>query len=222
MNFVRCLWGTEGRRLKVQNDIKAVLKSKYPFDFTCMTYGKDNHKMLLDKGIKSILICDEPLMFPDEQLWGHKLYAWLKASELSDDRFCYIDWDVFQMRPLPDNFESMFDGKRFMVSLRIYFRRKIMWRKEHQRKAPCASWLYFGDRNVAKELYALWIEMGKPRKEEAVLAMYTDINKKLDLSYYLANIEPKGLFCLKNHSPFVNGEIDKDCLYMHMTGRKVD
>jgi hypothetical protein len=107
-----------------------------------------------------------------------------------------------------------------LASLRFYFNKKINWRKEHPRKCPCASFIYFGNADVSRDIFNLWIEMKQPRKEEAVLAKYTDINDELDMEYYKKYHEPKDLFILKNHSPYK--DINRDTIFKHKTGNKED
>ena len=215
---IRCLFGTSDRRVKVGDDIQRLKKVKYPLDSICYTYGKDNHQYLIDNNIKSVLLCDEDMMFADDQYWAHKLYVWQVASK-TYDKFFYIDWDVLLMRPLPNTIGHLLKGKKFLASLRCYVNQKVTWRNDHKRKVPCASFMYF-TKNIADELYNLWIDMGKPRKEELVLAKYTELDGKLDLDYYYNMYEPKDLFILKNHTPFkdVKG-VNLDTYYRHFNGR---
>ena len=90
MQFIRTLWGNDGRRLKVNNDIIFALKQKYLLDFLCLTYGEDNHKQLIDLGIKSELISKDNRIFIKEQEFGHKIYTWWEASKQYNN-FCFLD-----------------------------------------------------------------------------------------------------------------------------------
>jgi len=200
MNFIKCLFGNTGRRLSVNEGIKLTMNAPYPHEFKCFTYGTENHKQLIDLGINSILVCDEPYMFPENQLWAHKIYAWLRGNCYRN--FIYSDWDVIQTKPLPNKFDELLSKHTFLASLRQYHKPKCTWRSDHQRKTPCASFLYFGNQKVVQDIWELWEKMGKPRKEEAVLAKYTDINNELDLDYYYNVFDSHNFFYLKNESIF--------------------
>lgn len=201
IHFVRCLFGHEGRRIKVNNDIRFCLSRKNQIPFHCFTYGEDNHKQLIDLGVDSILVCKESLMFPDAK-WTHKLWTWVLAAE-KYGKFVYLDWDVELTAPLPRDYAPKAFAKPLQATLRQYFNRKCLWRKLHQRKTPCASYVQFGDPTVAKKIWDLWIKMGKPRKEEAVLARYTEGKNGLNLDDYYKDFEPE-YFSLRHESVFKN------------------
>lgn len=207
MQFIRSLWGSKDRWVKVKKDVTWLLKRPFQVPFECWTYGKDNHKFLLDLGVNSKLIWDEPYMFSDKQFWGHKMYVWKEASKVYD-KYIYLDWDVtLASYDLPEMFDGMF-RKRFGASLRQYYNIKCPWRKEHARKCPCASFLWFNDNKVAKEIWQLWVKMGKPRKEERVLAKYTEGKNGLDLKQYW-----------KNHEIFSIFHLDHETTYKQESGR---
>jgi len=219
MNFVRTLWGTDGRRLKMNRDIQYVLKAKYSFDFITYVYGKDNFKQLTDLGFSCKLLSEEDRIYPSKQEFGHKINTWKEASK-DYEKFVYLDWDVFLMRQLPNNFDELFIGKDFMATLRIYHNRKTTWRKEHQRKVPCASWCYFGKKSVANTIHKIWKrDLKRCWREELALAKYTELNNKLDLNYYYTMFESIGLFCLRNS---VYRDIDHNTLFKHQTKGRID
>lgn len=222
MQFVRTLFGSSGRWDKVKNDIKFITNHPYRVDYIVFTYGVDNHNMLLGEGVKSILIHNEPAMFDSTQLWAHKIYCWLKASELYD-KFVYLDFDVTPVRPLPDNFDASLANKKLQVSLRKYVNVRCEWRNPRDyvsKLLPCASWIYFGDKNIPKELWELWIQMGKIRREERVLAKYTEVNGVFDINYFWENFEPHGdtdYFHLKRETIYKNRENRGGSLFKHFS-----
>jgi len=209
MQIIRTLWGEGRLNNKVLGDIDH-LQTLPHIDFTCLTYGIQNHKLLQEKNIHSILIHKEPDMFPYEKIWAHKLYAWKYATNYFDD-FFYMDWDVNLRRIHKKRLYNRFllgkhkQHKQLLMSLRTYVNVKCRWRTEYKRLLPCASFIYFGNKTIPNEIYDLWVQMGKIRKEERVLAKYTDHNNELDLEYYWENYEPQGkfnYFHLEKNSPF--------------------
>jgi hypothetical protein len=224
MQFVRTLWGDSGRWAKVLNDIKFIKNHKFKTDYTCFTYGIENHESLLEQEIESILIHDEPTKFPRSQLWGHKIYSWLKASEIYD-RFIYLDFDVVPTRELPEDFDESLEDKKLQVSLRRYVKVRCRWRanKYASRQIPCASWIYFGDNNIPKDLWELWHKMNNDKREERVIAKYTEHNGELDKDYYWKNFEPHGEtnYCnLERETSFRKRDKKGDSLFKHVAHHK--
>jgi len=200
MQIIRTLWGEGILNNKVLGDIE-FLQTRPPIEFTCLTYGIKNHKYLKNIGINSILIHKEPDMFPIEKIWAHKIYAWkYAANNLNFDDFFYMDWDVNLRRRYRKRLLNRFltcdhtKRKTLLISLRRYVNAKCKWRTTNKHILPCASWIYFGNKNIPNEIYDLWQQMGEIRKEERVLAKYTDQNNELDLEYYWENYEPQGKF----------------------------
>jgi len=220
MQFIRTLWGDEGRYDKILNDIDFIKEHPYKIDATCLTYGVANHKLLLDQGINSILIHEGPYKFPKNKIWAHKLYTWVEASRLYG-KFLYLDWDILPLAPLPEDFDQSLECKRLQISLRRYVHVRCHWRdrkKRESRLLPCAAWIYFGDKNIPNELFELWKEMARPRREERVLAKYTEHNDSLDMNYYWENYEPHGettYFYLENKTAFRKGKVRNKSLFKH-------
>ena len=220
--FIQTLWSKPNRIDKVLKDVDRSLSHKYQVPFTCLTYGDKLHGMLLDKGINSVCICPEDRMFPPEEEFAHKLFTWVKASEMYDKWF-FKDWDVLLTKPLPLDFEDYYKDKIFQGNLRQYVRVQNDWRKEHRRKLICASWLYFGNPNVPKEIYSIWEnELKRNHREERAVSYWCDMrcpNKIFSLDYYRRNFEPRD-FCLKNSSVFKDRE--RNTLWQHYTGNRRD
>jgi len=218
--FVKTLWCKPDRFEKVTEDIKKQLKHKYQIDYTCLTYGEENHKKLTDMGIKSICICPHDRLFLPTSEFGHKIHAWKEAA-LMFKKFIFLDHDVYLTRPLPEDFYDYYEGKIFEANLRQYFNPKVK-RKPHQRKLPCASFVYFGNPNIPMEIDEIWrTEFNKGWREESPMRYWVDkqCGGNLDLDYYLKNFEPK-YFCLKNSSVF--RDRDKDTLFIHVSRKRRD
>jgi len=216
MKFIKTIWGTSGRRLNCNQAIELVLKAPFPYPFTCYTYGKENHKQLVDLGIDSILLCDEDRMFPETSEFGHKVYVWKEAAKTCD-KFIFSDFDVLLTRPLHKYFSREFDTYEFAASLRQYVNPKATWRKEHVRKIPCAAWIFMR-KNVANELWRIWDEdLKRCWREEKALAKFTEVNGELDLEYYKEYFDSYPWFNLKNESLFKN----EDPLFKHYNRQEI-
>lgn len=217
MKFVRTLWGNDGRRLKVDKDIVFCLNQKYTVPFVTYCYGENNYRQLVELGLDCKLLSKENRIYPPEQEFGHKLHTWVEAAK-DYDKFIFLDWDVALTKPIPYNFEESLKDKQLQVSLRRYFNKKCFWRKEHKRKVPCASWVYFGDNTIPQKLYDIWVSMDKPWREELALAKFTEINNKLDLNQYYATFEPRW-FTLLNEGIFK--DTDGITLFKHFNTKEI-
>jgi hypothetical protein len=198
--FVRTLWGIYDnkryyqRRAKMDNDIKLQLMTKPNVDFTTYVFGKDNLKFLEDKGVTKLrLLDDKPILWDMEtQQFRHKLEVFDKAMEEYDE-IVFLDWDTYMIKDVPFDFWDQLKKKqKIQALLRMYHRRKALWRKSEKRKVPCASFVYFADKNITEELIKYWEKMDCPWSEEIVMAKYLDdINggwKGTD--FYWENYEP--------------------------------
>jgi len=215
------LWSKPDRIDKVLKDVEKTINHKYPLDFTCLTYGADLHNMLLNLGVDSVCICPYDRMFPETEEFAHKINAFQEAAKRSD-KWISLDWDVFAMRQIPDNFDSFYKDKVFESNLRQYYNPKVKTR-EHKRKLPCASFLFFGDKSIPSKVYDLWKNSKESKwREERFLRYWVDSqcpNGELDLDYYKEHFESKH-FCLKNSSVF--RDRDKDTLFQHFSGNRRD
>jgi len=178
--FVRVLWGVYDdnrrmfrRRSKMDKDIELSKLNKYEPEYTTFVFGKENQKVLNDKGIKSILIDDRPIVWDMEtQQFRHKIEA-LKAGMEEFDEMVFLDWDCQPFKPIPDDFWDVLSKKDSLQAvLRMYRRRKALWRKKDQRKIPCASFIYCNDKQVPNKLIEKWEELNCPWSEEVVICRY--------------------------------------------------
>jgi hypothetical protein len=102
----------------------------------------------------------------DNEQFRHKLEV-LHQGMQEFDEVVFLDWDCTECRPLPGNFwERLAEKSEIQAVLRQYRRKKVMWRKEHQRKLPEASFVYINNKETTKGLNKLWEEMGRPWSEE--------------------------------------------------------
>lgn len=211
--FIRILWGIqeyEGRsryyrrRTKINNDIDLVLHNKYCPAFKVYVFGKDNYSYLIDKGFDCKLIDDKPIVWDiDTQQFRHKFEAFKVASE-DFDKFVFVDWDMMFVKPVPDYFWNKLALRQpFQAIMRVYHRKKAMWRKRGWRTIPCGSFVYIGNKELPLKLIDCWEKLGKPWGEEVVFAKYTEeamggfTGTAEDLEKYWNMFEPP-FFSLQN------------------------
>lgn len=181
--FIRALWGVYDhqerrmykRRAVQDNNIALIKLNPMAQPFTCYTFGEDNHKFLIDQGIDSSLVDKKPIIWDMEtKQFRHKLEV-LKCGLQDYDEVVFLDWDCMAIRPLPkDMWESLAEKEPIQAILRMYHRRKAMWRKREARQIPEASWVYIREKGIGDDLIQLWSEMGEPWSEELVIAKYID------------------------------------------------
>jgi len=182
--FIRALWGIHEhkgrrfylRRTKIDNDIELVLHNKYCPPFKTYVFGKDNYKYLMDKGFDCKLLDNKPIVWDmDTKQFRHKFEAFKAAAE-DFDKFVFLDWDMMVVKPLPKDFWDVLAQKQsFQAIMRIYHRKKAMWRKAGgSRTIPCGSFVYIGDKKLPLKLIEYWEKMGQPWGEEVVFAKYTE------------------------------------------------
>ena len=202
--FIRGLWGIyehEGRRLykrrgKIDHDIRLCMHNKNNEPFRVYVFGEDNYKYLVDLGFDCKLVDKKPILWDmDTQQYRHKLEVFYQGLQEFDE-VVFLDWDCQPIKPLPDNFWEVLGQKApIQGALNIYHRRKAHWRKQDQRKVPCAEFIYLRGKEVGDDLVDLWENTGRPWSEEVVMARYIDnlVNddtRALDLDKYWELYEP--------------------------------
>ena len=199
--FIRALWGTtkhDGkryytRRLKIQNDIELVLHNKYQPKFRTYVFGEENYKYLVDMGFDCKLINSDNIVWDmATQQFRHKFEVFKEAAK-DFDKFVFLDWDMIFTSPMPNDFWKTLEKKStFQAILRIYHRRKALWRKDKTRMIPCGSFMYIGDKSIPSTLIDYWENMGRPWSEEVVAAKYTDdlMGGEFDMEKYWEMFEP--------------------------------
>ena len=181
--FIRTLWGeydssdkNKLRRKKMENDIRLLLRNPNKVDFKTYVFGEDNLKFLIDQGIEDCELIDKKPIVWDmgTQQFRHKIEAFKIGIEEFDE-IVFLDWDCQAIKPIPIDFWDVLRKKeKIQAIMRMYKRRKAYWRKEDQRKIPCASFVYINDKDVGKDLVEMWNKMKKPWSEEIVMMRYME------------------------------------------------
>lgn len=199
--FIRTLWGVFDKdqrhyrhRGKISNDIRLASHNKYQLPYTTFVFGEDNYKQLIDNGFDNCELIDkQPIVWDmNKQQYRHKLEA-LKLGMQKFDEIVYLDIDTMPIKPLPSNFwESLGKKQPIQAILRMYHRKKCFWRKEDQRKTPCAAFIYIGDKSIPDKLIKTWEDMGQSFYEETALMKYMDdsVGGWKGTEFYWNNFEP--------------------------------
>jgi len=184
VGFIRTLWGVPEKvrgeffqRTKVDTDVNYLLKLPNQIPFVSYTFGEDNHKYLLDKGINSVLIDKRPYVFDMKtEQYRHKLEVFKLGMEEFGE-MVFLDWDTVPTSKIPDNFwEEQRKRKPFQSVLRGYRWVKCPWRKNQDlhRMCPCASYVYFRDKQIPIDMIKQWETLDFKLYEEAAMAKYVD------------------------------------------------
>lgn len=183
--IIRAFWGIYSddkspliqRRKKMDKDIEKLLTKGIKHDFVCYTYGIDNHKYLLSKGINSILINDNPAPYDlKKEQYLHKIKS-IEYAMFEDgyDEILHCDWDCILEKPIPkDMWEILEQKESFQGCLQQYRRRKCFWRKgEDFRKIPNGGCIYIREKQIIKDIIKCWEKLRGPSVEPP-MALYLD------------------------------------------------
>lgn len=230
--FVRTLWGIHDhkgrryykRRSKIDSDIRFLLHNKYDPHFVTYVFGTDNYKYLTDQGFECVLVDKRPIIWDmDKEQFRHKLEAF-KCGMEEHNQIVFLDWDCLPVKRIPHNFWKTLKSKGdFQAILRMYHRTKAQWRRKDRRKIPCASFVYFGDEQVPKDLIQMWENCRRPWSEEVVMARYMD---KISggwqgTDYYWDHYEPD-FFVLGEGRAFTPEQLKtKNCVFRHFNSKAI-
>jgi len=232
--FMRAVWGSYDdthritkRRGCMDNWFELIKRNRYTFPFVTYVFGEDNFKMIEDMGFECRLVDKDPLPFdPIKAQYRHKLESFLYAFEEDGvDELVHMDWDVFPIKPLPENFWEVLGKKSDIQScLQQYKRRKCSWRgKKDIRKVSNGGFVYIRDKDAPKEIIKIWERRKGPSMEPA---MSRFIDDKMDgwkgLEYYWDNFEPDFCQLHKDSVFFKDKEKKKDVCMIHYQGGDKD
>jgi len=227
--FVRTLWGESsvrkyGRRLKMNNDIKLLLRDNYRVPFKTYVFGQDNFDYLVDLGFDCKLINKDPYLWKGKidnyHQYGHKLLV-LREALKDYDEIVFLDWDCMAVRDIPDDFWDEFYKKEVIqASMRTYKRTVAYWRKKDKRKRACASFVYIRDKKLAADMFTTW-KREPLRAEEQIISKYADemIGGWQGVQAYWDKFEPNYFLLEKGEIPFYPYSYDllesKEIVFLH-------
>ena len=150
-------------------------KKGTPHDYTCYTFGKDNHKLLSELGIKSVLIDPDPAPYNlIECQYKHKFVAIQYAMEEDGyDEVLHLDWDAIPVKQLPWNMWDIFGKKESVQAcLQQYRAVKCGWRRKDRRKVCNGGGLYIRDKSFVSNVLKIREEMGGPSIEPPMMRYF--------------------------------------------------
>jgi len=189
-SFIRGIWGDFSHndqkhlkrrngaslREKVHSDMELTLANPYEPDVVVYVFGKENEKKSIDMGFKDVRLLDRRPSIWDmkTEIYRHKIEIWNQAM-VDFDEILFTDWDCIPATKIPDDFwDVMGKGQSLQGALFSYHRRKNRWRTAAQRTVIAATFLYMRDKQIPKDVIALWERTGKPWSEESLLMHYWD------------------------------------------------
>lgn len=181
-SFVRGLWGVYDdsnritkRRYRVRRNIEEVVTAEYTIPFKTYVFGEENYKELIAQNVDAVLVDKNPAPFDLVKYQYRNKIEILKYAMEEFDEIVYMDWDVSQHRPLPNDFwEKLQKREKIQACLQQYHRRKCHWRKKDLRKVPNGGFLYLRDKSLPDLAANWWEKLGKQDNDEPSWAKIID------------------------------------------------
>ena len=228
--FIRGLWGIYDnsnkilqRRYRMDQDIQRILDNKFNTEFMTYVMGKENQRMLKEKGIESILIWDEPFKFDlVKHQYRHKLEIINHAMHNDNiEELIFLDWDCVPQKNVPDDFWGQMNKReKIQACLQSYRRRKCHWRQTDLRKVPNGGFVYLRDKDLATDSIEWWDKLGRQDNDEPSWAKMIDemCGGWPGIDYYWEHFE--AMFCnLWRDSAFDKNRLkEKDQCFVHYQG----
>lgn len=203
--FVRTLFGnlTDKIKSEIQYSIKNDIE-KFGFKFICYTYGEENHKYLIDRGINSVMKSKENFIYEYKISLRHKLESYKYAAE-DFDEFVHVDWDCNLTAKVPDNiFDKMREKGEMQACLYKWHHLVGKWRSRavNIEEIKCfanTSFLYIRNKSLPQEAIKIYnddtitINRWKKGNDEMVISyLFDQISGGWQgLEYWEKNFEPE-------------------------------
>jgi len=180
---------TKDRLGKVKGNIEKALREPIKIPYICYTFGEENHKWLLSKGVESVLINKFSNPF---YMYRHKMEAWVRGMQ-DFDEIVFLDWDTRPIKPIDDEFWSILRSKDVIqASLGKYMSARLTHRAGRDNKwNPSGSFVYMRDKSLPTRAIELWKKQHHKWTEEVGLAMLTDeLMGTFDFNTYEKRFDP--------------------------------
>lgn len=181
--IIRALWGIYSdeknaliqRRKKIDDDLKMLREKGIEHDYVCYTYGLENHKYLLECGVNSIMIDENPAPYDlKKEQYLHKIKS-IEYAMFEDgyDEILHCDFDCIPEKSLDGIWDILNKKEPIQACLQLYRRRKCLWRVKDIRKVGNGGGLYIRGKNIIREIIACWEELRGPSAEPPI-SLYID------------------------------------------------
>jgi len=221
IDFVRILWGNFNE-----------IKPEPLYNETVYVWGIENHKKLIGRGYRCVLMSDNDTFHNNENTkFLHKLIG-LKEASSRHEKFIFIDWDVELEKPLDDEFFKQFDDKEFLMptysypneymsltdklkddsaknwtNQQIIEMEKYGWREDDIIVLPNAGFIYCSNSSIPKRLLEIALDNNLTTLVEE-FAMY--IYSQSDFKSYILKYEPSVIFGRPSNTIFTIGDIKRN------------
>lgn len=146
------------RRFKIDVDMQRCLGQQFQLPFVVYTFGEENHKQLIGRGIESKLIHAQPYKYnPIKGLYRHKLDAYKYMME-DFDEVVFLDWDTYLDKELPADFWNILNKKESLQAALGHYRTpRINYRSgfKENRIIPTGAFVYMRDKSIPDKLIEL-------------------------------------------------------------------
>jgi len=194
--IVRAFWGDYSKRV---DEIPLTPL----FDETVFVWGDKNYEYLTSLGYKcEKMSSDDMRHYSVDEMFFLKPLAWKKACEMFGS-ILFLDWDVYIVKPLDNDFWNDFDEKKFSAPIYSYpkgienevwaevlkkYLNKYSWEWDQFLVLPNAGLVYLDGIDTANQIVNI-IENDKLKGLTEEFALYKLAN--CDLKTYLNLYEPK-------------------------------
>lgn len=213
-SIIRCLWGNSK---KIEEDVDIALEDDIPF--ICYTFGVSNHQLLLSKGVKSVLVNSNPLLYYRKgfryQSFKYKLDI-IKYAMSDFGEILYLDWDCNLIDGYKDVWQELRQKKEIQGCLYWWDSKVCNWRinKYRQHFLINTGFLYIRDKKLPDQFLKEWDKVRHWNDEISIMKVIDDIYGYQGKRYWLKYFEP--LMCQLYINPVFK---KKDPVFTHCKRR---
>lgn len=165
---------------KAVNDIRKHIERPHQVDAVTFCFGRENEAIARDLGLNAYLCCEESTLYPVDDFWRNKLAMLIMAWDYFRCPLQYVDFDVVQRKPLPDDFWERTAKKDTLQAVCEQYRRPISkFRVGDDRKLNSGKFVYMADRETCVEVDNQFNHKDKSRSSRDELAITATIMDRM-------------------------------------------
>lgn len=225
MKFIRALWGDlEHHDSKPRKEIIRCSKEQR-FDEVVFVWGESNYDFIKSFGYEAILMSKDPYeygthyFYESHTFFLHKLVAIKTGVELYE-QIIFLDWDIYQQKPLDLNFYSKLEEQNSKLQIPLYcfpnnyeeyvlkewkdisredvkylhkhqsVLQKYNWQWANNVVVPNTSFVYCSDLSIAEEFIRINQEEDIEIVSDETPVMHYFLNQGTTLEAYIKKYEP--------------------------------